>query len=99
MSLAYPKPERLESPAYLKYVRQHPCLIPKCWKVTQAHHLVFDGQGRIGSKVSDFQTVPLCAQHHRQFHQLGREKFAGLYALDFARIIIDLLSAYIVETK
>lgn len=95
----FPKPARIESPEYRRYIRKQMCIVVKCWKFPDAHHLVFPGQGRVGSKVSDFQCVPCCEKHHREYHDLGRERFAEKYGLDFSRVIIDLLSAYILSRK
>jgi len=99
MGIGFPKPQRIELPKYLKFVRQHPCLIKDCWKRTEAHHVVFDGQGRTGSKVSDFQTVPLCEEHHKLFHQCGRASFEFQFGLNLYQIIIDLLSEYLMNKE
>jgi hypothetical protein len=93
------KPERIQSIPYRKFVRQHPCIVWKCFRVPQVHHVVFEGQGRIGSKVSDFQCVPCCDLHHREFHSTSREQFAVKHGLNFAQIIIDLLACYIVQLQ
>lgn len=99
MIQAFPKPKRIESPAFLKFIRQHNCQVAKCWKRTQAHHLVFEGQGLMGSKVSDFQTMPLCEQHHREFHDIGRDAFSEKHSLDLKQIVIDLLTEYILNAR
>lgn len=99
MSLMYPKPIRHESPLYLAFIRGHMCLVPKCFKAPQAHHIVMDGQGRIGSKVSDYQAVPLCEKHHRQYHDCGRERFAEWHGLNLYQIVIDLLTEYVVQRE
>ena len=99
MSAALPKPERFESPAYLKFVRQHHCLVWGCWRSTEAHHVVFDGQGKTGSKVDDTQTVPLCRWHHDDYHACGREWFERKHSLNLALAIIELLTEYIRETR
>lgn len=96
---ASPKPRRIESGVYLKFIRGQRCVVPKCYRFTQAHHVVFDGQGRIGSKVSDFQAVPCCERHHREYHDLGRERFALRYGLNFEQILIDLLGLFIVQSE
>jgi len=95
-ALAFPKPFRLELPHYLAFVRGHPCVVKKCWKKAQASHVVFDGQGKAASKVSDTQTVPKCDGHHKEYGRIGRDPFAEKYGLDFAQIIISLLTEYVV---
>ncbi len=99
MSVMYPKPERLESPPYRKYIRQHQCIVQKCWRKPEAHHVVFDGQGRTSSKVADFQCVPCCKTHHQEYHQTSRERFERKYGLDLGRLIIEFLSLYIVQLE
>jgi hypothetical protein len=95
--LAFPKPQRVELPAYRAFVRQHTCVVWKCFRRTQASHIVFDGQGKEGSKSDDTQTVPKCDKHHEEYHHIGRDAFAAKYGLQFERIIIDLLTAYVVQ--
>jgi hypothetical protein len=70
-------------------------VVVKCYRYPQASHIVFDGQGRMGSKVDDSQCVPKCDRHHEEYHRIGREAFAAKYALDFAQIIIGLLTEYV----
>jgi hypothetical protein len=94
---ALPKPQRFESPEYRSFIRRHHCCVWNCWKRTEAHHVVFDGQGKTGSKVDDTQTVPLCRPHHDAYHELGRADFERAYGLNLAQIIIDLLTEYIRE--
>lgn len=93
--LAFPKPQRIELPKYLKFIRQHQCCVDKCWRSSQASHIVFDGQGRKASKVPDTQTVPKCAKHHLEYHVIGKEEFENKYGLNFAQIVISLLTEYI----
>src|SRR3990167_6612166 len=93
----FPKPTRVELPDYLAFVRLHHCVIKGCWKKSQASHVVFDGQGKEGSKVDDTQTVPKCDGHHREYHRVGRDRFEAKYGLNFYQIIINLLTEYIVQ--
>jgi len=99
MTPAFPKPQRGELPQYLAFVRRRTCVVKGCWKYTQASHIVFDGQGKVSSKVDDTQAVPKCERHHEEYHRIGRVEFEQKYGLDFAQIIIQLLTAYIVETS
>lgn len=94
-ALRFPKPTRLDLPEYLKFVRQHSCVVLTCWNRVEASHIVFDGQGKTGSKVNDTQAVPMCRKHHSQYHA-SREGFERLHGLNLAQIIIDLLTEYIV---
>lgn len=64
-----PKPVTLTSPAYLAYVRKHPCCLCGA-SPSEAHHWSHHG-GVMGSKVDDYRTVPLCQEHHRYWHDHG----------------------------
>ena len=64
-----PKPVTLTSPAYLAYVRKHPCCLCGA-SPSEAHHWSHHG-GVMGSKVDDYRTVPLCTEHHRYWHDHG----------------------------
>ena len=64
-----PKPVTLTSPAYLAYVRKHPCCLCGA-SPSEAHHWSHHG-GVMGAKVDDYRTVPLCTEHHRYWHDHG----------------------------
>ena len=65
-----PKPVTLTSPAYLAYVRQHPCCLCGA-SPSEAHHWSHHG-GVMGSKVDDYRTVPLCDPCHiGEWHRTG----------------------------
>ena len=66
---AVPKPVTLTSPAYLAYVRNHPCCLCGA-SPSEAHHWSHHG-GVMGSKVDDYRTVPLCHAHHAYWHERG----------------------------
>ena len=66
-----PKPVTLASPAYLAYVRKHPCcfcgategVVPSHW----GHH-----GASMSKKVDDYRTVPLCDPCHMgEWHRVG----------------------------
>lgn len=57
---------------YLKYVRAHPCACCRAPGPSEAHHWGPKGRsGGMGTKCSDFRTVPLCAICHEHFHRSG----------------------------
>lgn len=62
------KAERDE--AYLKFVRSLPCCITGESPV-QAHHLVGHGESVMGSKCSDYYTIPLSPRVHSELHNHG----------------------------
>lgn len=61
-----PKPKRVRDTAYLEFIRCQRCLINdnSCHPPVEAHHVIPEGGGKVGSKVDDRRTVPLCQQHH-----------------------------------
>jgi hypothetical protein len=84
------------SPAYLKFVRSHPCVFCAA-PAERAHH--FDkrhGGGGTAVKPHDTFTVPLCAVHHDAVH--GGASLSGLDALEtecvFTRVALQLVSKF-----
>jgi len=64
LGLKQPKPERgtKQSKAHMERVKQLPCVICAKPGPNDAHHVF---HGRYGSeKSSDFETIPLCKNHH-----------------------------------
>lgn len=63
-----------EDDAYLKWIRQQYCCVPRCrLEPIQAHHRTGHGMGQ---KNHDHEAIPLCWHHHRQLHALAGH-FAG----------------------
>jgi hypothetical protein len=87
--LAFPKPVRLQDRGYLRWIRQQPCLIDHVQ--ADAHHVDCGG---VGTKGSDYRTVPLCRKHHRECHS-SRERFEDRYRLSLELEIIRLLETYL----
>ena len=56
--------------AYLAFVRSLPCCITGTTPV-EAHHLVGHGESVMGSKCSDYYTIPLAPELHAELHQHG----------------------------
>lgn len=64
-------------PAYLEKVRRRPCWFTgasdtRCEGPVHAHHAIHRSQGG-----KDVDAVPLCAKHHRAWHE-DRPPFRGL---------------------
>lgn len=54
--------QREADKVYLSFIRGQKCCVPTCsCMLTVPHHIRNDGKGR---KCSDYETVPLCANHH-----------------------------------
>ena len=74
-----PKPVTLTSPAYLAFVREHPCCVCGAPGPSEPHHWSHHGAAR-GKKVDDYRTIPLCDPCHmgewrrpRPFSGMDRE--------------------------
>lgn len=87
---AFPKPIRLEDADYLRFIRRQPCLIDHV--AAEAHHVDVGG---IGTKCSDYRTVPLCRIHHECVHRIGRETFENRFSVDLAAEQIRYLEMYV----
>lgn len=72
MYLAKPKPKRLESSKYLQFIKAQPCVC--CGqRADDPHHIIGQGQGKMGSKDHDLFVIPLCRQHHNELHSDYRQ--------------------------
>ena len=58
-----PKPVTLTSPAYLAFVREHPCCVCGAPGPSEPHHWSHHG-GVMGAKVDDYRTIPICDPCH-----------------------------------
>jgi hypothetical protein len=67
------KPVGKRSKAHLAFVASQPCLICKS-SPCDPHHLKIAQPRRLGRKVSDEFTVPLCRKHHQELHRHGSEE-------------------------
>ena len=91
ISLPKSKPDRDSD--YLKFIRSKSCC--SCHsKQSEPHHWAPKGRGgRMGSKCSDYRTVPLCRKCHDYFHSTGAvptESIVGTRQL-FANCQLDNL--------
>lgn len=56
------------APAYVEWVRTQPCRAAStgvCRGPVHAHHA---GERGLGQRADDLSCIPLCAQHHRDWH-------------------------------
>lgn len=97
---------RIQNNAYLKYIRDHSSCLwgsPEDWifngsydhDPTVAHHCHLFHDGGIGTKPSDYKTVPLTATEHVQLHNGGEKAFWEAHGVDPKRVIAWLLSQYV----
>lgn len=85
-NIAFPKPKRVQDKKYLKWMKAHLCLMWNPWAKDRhcqgqviSHHI---STGGMGTKCSDYETVPLCNEHHREIHDKGKKIFQAKYELD-----------------
>jgi hypothetical protein len=91
---AIPKPKTPRSKEYIEFVRRRDCCVTGKTEGVEAHHVVEPGHGKVGAKTSDFRTVPLIAELHREYHEIGRIEFEQKYNIDLEAEIIRLLAAF-----
>lgn len=95
--LAFPKPVRLGDDNYKRFIRRQPCILSHC--ASEAAHVVPPGHDKMGSKVSDYRTVPLSAKLHREYHQHGRARFEEKHNVDLDLEQIRFLEMYLSALK
>lgn len=78
--------KRKRHPEYMAWIATQPCCICGFWPVEVAHV----GKRGLGQKCSDLETLPLCANHHREgpeaIHTLGK-KFWDYHEIDREEMI------------
>lgn len=67
-----------QSEKFKAFIKTFPCLI--CGSQSVPHHL--QKNANMSQKPSDFETVPLCSNHHAELHTLGEKQFEGKYNID-----------------
>jgi hypothetical protein len=68
-------------------VRSHVCSVPGCnGKPIEVAHVRLGSGAGMGQKPDDWNTVSLCAEHHRRQHNVGEAVFwRGLDVRDLIR--------------
>lgn len=85
----YPKIKPIRSPRYLKFIRSHSCI--ECGStnnIQASHQNIYEGV--MGSKVSDFQSLPRCYQCHRENDQMDDKLFAAISIIKFINKFFSL---------
>jgi hypothetical protein len=67
-TVAVPKAQPVRDRAYLAWLRSQPCCVCGSRADVEASH---HGTHGVGSKPSDHDALPLCATHHRRWHDRG----------------------------
>ncbi|MDD5199233.1 MAG: DUF968 domain-containing protein [Terrimicrobiaceae bacterium] len=91
--LPFPKPVRMTDPNYLRFIRRQPCCVSGT--ASEASHIVPEGWGKTGSKVSDYRTAPMNWRLHKEYHRIGRKAFEAKYAIDLDLVQLQYLETYI----
>lgn len=79
---------------YIEFVRSLPCCVCGYPPPTDPHHYQQKGQGGTGTKVSDYQAVPLCHHHHVEYHNIGRQSFIIKHEVDFEALMERMNKCY-----
>jgi len=89
-----PKSIAWKSHKYLAHVRTRPCCV--CgYPDVQAHHIRFSHIAGIGMKPPDTWAIPLCHQHHREWHDMGITSFQKKYEVDIYRELFEISKSWI----
>jgi hypothetical protein len=95
--LAFPKPVTLTDDDYKRFIRREACCV--CGSASQHHHVVPEGWGKMGAKVSDYRGAPVCPRCHSTFHRIGRKRFEAEFHIDLAEVQIQCLEKYLSALK
>lgn len=78
--IAFPKINPARDKKYRAWVRTKPCILHSAYyNPVVAHHI---SAGGMGTKCSDYETVPLCHSHHLEIHDHGKDTFERKYSID-----------------
>ncbi len=91
--IADSKPERITDEKYLQFIRTQPCCVTGMTEGIQPHHFLTGG---MGTKGSDFATVPLHHELHRHLHDHGQDGFQEQYNISFKEEMARLMHLYFV---
>lgn len=82
-----------ECPAHRAWIRGFACSVPNCQGgPIECAHVRRGTDGGIGIKPSDRWTIPLCAAHHREQHQIGEGAFEKRHGIDMKKIAAALFA-------
>jgi hypothetical protein len=72
--------------SHLTWLRGCTCAIEKRGGKIEAAHVRTGTDGGIGLKPSDTYAIPLCAEAHREQHQIGEPAFERRYGIDMREL-------------
>ena len=85
---------------YIEYIKHKPCSI--CFKTpVDAHHLEAIGMGSNREKHTqkDLTCVPLCREHHSEYHNIGFKGIFSKYNINLWEEAFNLLRSQILYTN
>ena len=86
-----PKNKPWRSNAYLRYIRQQPCVV--CGHtLTQAHHVK-----TVGSGGGDNWAIPLCISCHQMIYLVGRDTFFERHNINIQQELFNMVAGYLKE--
>ena len=89
-----PRRGRVRDRKYLAWIRRFACAVCLLNRPTEAAHV---GRRGLSQKCSDRETIPLCAEHHRNgkdsYHKLGK-RFWEHHGLDRDALIGNYIHEY-----
>jgi hypothetical protein len=90
---AIPKEKPEVNLPYRKFISGKRCSV--CGKANQsiAHHQPEKGKSTMGGKTSDKRCLPLCNDHHNEYHHSGRETFSRKYPFWQPEVLIRHFNA------
>lgn len=72
---------------HLRFIRAHHCSVPGCASTQiEAAHVRGGTDGGMGQKPSDRFTLPICADHHREQHNIGEAAFERRHKISMRQI-------------
>lgn len=85
-------------PGHRAWVRRHACIVEGCERRDiQACHVRYGlpqgEQAGMADKPHDKWTVPMCAGHHAEQHQIGEPAFCRKYGIDLVKTAMQFASA------
>lgn len=90
-----PKPERVTDEKYLQFIRQQPCCVSGRTPVDPHHFLT----GGMGTKGSDYATVPLHREYHNAIHDKGQAVCEREWNVSFRALGFGYMHLYFVGVE
>ncbi len=96
------KEKRIIDEKYLGWIRTLPCVVclvqnphmDTSNSTSEPHHVNKVGHGTMGGKTDDSRAIPICHDHHNEYHDKGRISFCSRYDLDLEYTITELNRIY-----